>query len=125
MNGIDILWALLTLLSVILFISGDWLAQRKIRLLNYVLLATGVIYLRRGFPDPAESRQNGLPVSDADLDHPGVVHHPQPLPRLDPSVVCQPSSRRPGDERCLRRGPYVMLGAAGALIILINQEGKL
>ena len=25
MNGIDILWALLTLLSVILFISGDWL----------------------------------------------------------------------------------------------------
>ena len=34
MNGIDILWALLTLLSVILFISGDWLAQRKIRLLR-------------------------------------------------------------------------------------------
>ncbi|STS90667.1 Uncharacterised protein [Klebsiella variicola] len=55
MNGIDILWALLTLLSVILFISGDWLAQRKIRLLNYVLLATGVI-ISRGFPDPAESR---------------------------------------------------------------------
>ncbi|WP_212669248.1 hypothetical protein, partial [Klebsiella quasipneumoniae] len=50
---------------------------------------------------------------------------PQPLPRLDPSVVCQPSTRRPGDERCLRRGPYVMLDAAGALIILINQEGKL
>jgi len=43
MNGIDILWALLTLLSVILFISGDWLAQRKIRLLNYVLLVTGEI----------------------------------------------------------------------------------
>lgn len=42
MNGIDILWALLTLLSVILFISGDWLAQRKIRLLNYVLLVTGL-----------------------------------------------------------------------------------
>ena len=49
MNGIDILWALLTLLSVILFISGDWLAQRKIRLLNYVLLATGVIYLAEVF----------------------------------------------------------------------------
>lgn len=124
MNGIDILWALLTLLSVILFISGDWLAQRKIRLLNYVLLATGVIYLAEVF-QTLQNRQNGLPVSDADLDHPGVVHHPQSLPRLDPSVVCQPSSRRPGDERCLRRGPYVMLGAAGALIILINQEGKL
>lgn len=27
MNGIDILWALLTLLSVILFISGDCLAE--------------------------------------------------------------------------------------------------
>lgn len=49
MNGIDILWALLTLLSVILFISGDWLAQRKIRLLNYVLLVTGVIYLAEVF----------------------------------------------------------------------------
>lgn len=49
MNGIDILWALLTLLSVILFISGDWLAQRKIRLLNYVLLATGGIYLAEVF----------------------------------------------------------------------------
>jgi hypothetical protein len=124
MNGIDILWALLTLLSVILFISGDWLAQRNTP--AQLCFAGDRGYLsRRGFPDPAESRQNGLPVSDADLDHPGVVHHPQPLPRLDPSVVCQPSSRRPGDERCLRRGPYVMLGAAGALIILINQEGKL
>ncbi|WP_202025401.1 hypothetical protein [Klebsiella quasipneumoniae] len=45
MNGIDIVWALLTLLSVVLFISGDWLAQRKIRLLNYVLLAALFIYL--------------------------------------------------------------------------------
>ncbi|MCS6056811.1 hypothetical protein LNO36_14730 [Klebsiella variicola subsp. variicola] len=87
MNGIDILWALLTLLSVILFISGDWLAQRKIRLLNYVLLATGVIYLAEVFQTLQNLGKMGSPVSDADLDHPVVGHHPQPLPRLDPSVV--------------------------------------
>ncbi|MCZ3384927.1 hypothetical protein O3S68_21850 [Kosakonia sp. SOY2] len=44
MNWIDMLWALLTFISVILFICGSWVAHYKIRLLNYILLALIVIY---------------------------------------------------------------------------------
>lgn len=44
MNENDILWAVLTSVSVIVFISGGWIAQRKIRLLNYAMAAGLVIY---------------------------------------------------------------------------------
>lgn len=44
MNWIDMLWAILTFISVILFICGSWVAHYKIRLLNYILLALIVIY---------------------------------------------------------------------------------
>ncbi|CAI8890721.1 hypothetical protein [Kosakonia quasisacchari] len=44
MNWIDILWAILTFISVILFICGSWVARYKIRLLNYIMLALIVIY---------------------------------------------------------------------------------
>lgn len=44
MNWIDMLWALLTFISVILFICGSWVAHYKIRLLNYILLTLIVIY---------------------------------------------------------------------------------
>ncbi|MCL6745738.1 hypothetical protein [Kosakonia sp. R1.Fl] len=44
MNWIDMLWAILTFVSVILFICGSWVAHYKIRLLNYIQLALIVIY---------------------------------------------------------------------------------
>lgn len=44
MNWIDMLWAILTFVSVILFICGSWVAHDKIRLLNYIMLALIVIY---------------------------------------------------------------------------------
>lgn len=44
MNWIDMLWALLTFISVILFICGSWVAHYKIRLLNYIMLTLIVIY---------------------------------------------------------------------------------
>lgn len=44
MNWIDMSWAILTFVSVILFICGSWVAHYKIRLLNYILLALIVIY---------------------------------------------------------------------------------
>ncbi|PDO82743.1 hypothetical protein BK796_21920 [Kosakonia pseudosacchari] len=44
MNWIDMLWAILTFVSVILFICGSWVAHYRIRLLNYILLALIVIY---------------------------------------------------------------------------------
>lgn len=45
MNWIDMLWALLTLLSMVIFISGNWIAQRKIRFINYVIIAFIAIYI--------------------------------------------------------------------------------
>lgn len=44
MNWVDMLWAILTIVSVILCICGSWVAHQKIRLLNYILLALIVIY---------------------------------------------------------------------------------
>ena len=45
MNWINMLWAILTLLSVVVFISGSGFAQRKIRFINYVLFTFIVIYI--------------------------------------------------------------------------------
>ncbi|MBA4711169.1 MULTISPECIES: hypothetical protein [Citrobacter] len=44
MNWIEMLWAILTFVSVILFICGSWVAHYKIRLLNYIMLTLIVIY---------------------------------------------------------------------------------
>lgn len=44
MNWIDILWAVLTFLSIVVFISGSVIARYKIRFLYYVLFASIIIY---------------------------------------------------------------------------------
>jgi hypothetical protein len=45
MNWINMLWAILTLLSVAVFISGNRFARYKVRLINYVLFTFIVIYI--------------------------------------------------------------------------------
>jgi hypothetical protein len=44
MNWIDILWAILTVVSGILFICGAWASHHKLWLVNYILIVSITIY---------------------------------------------------------------------------------
>jgi hypothetical protein len=43
-NWIDILWAVLTVASVIVFVCGTWTSHYKLRLVNYILTISIIIY---------------------------------------------------------------------------------
>jgi hypothetical protein len=47
MNWIDILWAILTFVSALLFGRGTWAAQYKLRLMNTMLTVGIILYAWR------------------------------------------------------------------------------
>ena len=101
MNWINMLWAILTLLSVVVFISGSGFAQRKIRFINYVLFTFIV-----------------------DLDNTGVVYRHQSVRCLAASVVSRPDPPGGRSARCLISDTYVMLRRAVSVIAPLFRKVK-